>query len=107
MAEAIKTSLPFVVDELFSVSTIDVVRSVSADKLKSALQWLVEGVQKLQGEQTVLRQDLAELSPQLSALSQGPAAGTASPLPAGAQKVRIVASLCLPFYLCTACTSEA
>lgn len=102
MAEAIKTSLPFVVDELFSVSTIDVVRSVSADKLKSALQWLVEGVQKLQGEQTVLRQDLAELSPQLSALSQGPAAGTASPLPAGAQKVRKAASLCLPFYLCTA-----
>ena len=64
MAEAIKSSLPFAVDELFSVSTIDVVRSVSADKLKSALQWLVEGVQRVQGEQTVLRQDLAELSQQ-------------------------------------------
>ncbi|KAK9854184.1 hypothetical protein WJX84_012270 [Apatococcus fuscideae] len=72
MAEAIKTSLPFVVDELFSVSTIDVVRSVSADKLKSALQWLVEGVQKLQGDQTVLRQDLAELFPQVAAFSKGP-----------------------------------
>ena len=64
MAEAIKTSLPFVVDELFSVSTVDVLRSVSADKLKSALQWLVEGVQRLQGDHTVLRQDLAELSHQ-------------------------------------------
>ncbi len=69
MAEAIKSSLPFVVDELFSVSTIDVVRSVSADKLKAALQWLVEGVQKVQGEQTVLRQDFAELSQQPGGLA--------------------------------------
>ena len=88
MAEAIKTSLPFVVDELFSVSTIDVVRSVSADKLKSALQWLVEGVQKLQGEQTVLRQDFAELSPQVSAFSKAPASELLGPRVAGAQKVR-------------------
>ena len=62
MAEAIKSALPFAVDELFSVSTIDVVRSVSADKLKSALQWLVDCVSKLQEEHKALQQTIANVS---------------------------------------------